>query len=112
MECNYEYEARCQIRFEQLIQEDPDFKDVMHVPSVVPELCSESVLCSEWVPGVHIDKASSSDILLCVMIVDKGPPPPPPQHSKIRREKLPMYHADGSRHHLIFRKCLPGVSLA
>ena len=27
-----------------------------HVPDVVPELSSERVLASEWVPGVHIDK--------------------------------------------------------
>jgi len=56
LECDYEYEARCQLRFVQLIEEDEDFKDVMHVPMPIPELCSSSVLCSEWVPGVHIDK--------------------------------------------------------
>ena len=29
-----------------------------HVPDVVPELSTEQVLASEWVPGVHIDKVS------------------------------------------------------
>ena len=27
-----------------------------HVPDVIPELSTEQVLTSEWVPGVHIDK--------------------------------------------------------
>ena len=57
LECDYVYEARCQSKFVELIDEDPDFKDIMHVPRVIPELCSHSVLTSEWVPGVHIDKA-------------------------------------------------------
>lgn len=56
LECDYAYEARCQTRFQQLIADDPDFKHVMSVPAVVPELSSSSVLCTEWVPGVHIDK--------------------------------------------------------
>ena len=63
LECDYRYEARCQMRFVQLIADDEDFRDVMHVPAVIPELCSASVLCSEWVPGVHIDKVSCQPML-------------------------------------------------
>lgn len=44
------------MRFKQLIEDDKDFRDVMNVPAVIPELSSNSVLCTEWVPGVHIDK--------------------------------------------------------
>lgn len=56
LECDYAYEARCQERFRQLISDDPEFSRNVHVPAVIPELSSPSVLCSEWVPGVHIDK--------------------------------------------------------
>lgn len=58
LECDYVYEARCQTKFVELIEEDADFQAIMHVPKVIPELCSHSVLTSEWVPGVHIDKVS------------------------------------------------------
>ena len=63
LECDYRYEARCQMRFVQLIADDEDFRAVMHVPAVIPELCSASVLCSEWVPGVHIDKVRCQPML-------------------------------------------------
>ena len=71
LECDYEYEARCQLRFVQLIEDDPDFRDVVHVPMPIPELCSSSVLCSEWVPGVHIDKVA---LLPCCKVA--SPPLP------------------------------------
>lgn len=59
LECDYVYEARCQSKFVELIEEDADFKGIMHVPEIIPELCSHSVLTSEWVPGVHIDKVQN-----------------------------------------------------
>ena len=59
LECDYVYEARCQSKFVELIEEDADFQAIMHVPKVIPELCSHSVLTSEWVPGVHIDKVQA-----------------------------------------------------
>lgn len=36
----------------------PPFTNLQHfhVPDVIPELSTEQVLTSEWVPGVHIDK--------------------------------------------------------
>ncbi|KAK9815604.1 hypothetical protein WJX72_006628 [[Myrmecia] bisecta] len=56
MECDYEYEFASQRRFKALIEADPEFREVFHVPDVVAELSSKRVLASELVPGVHIDK--------------------------------------------------------
>ncbi len=57
MECDYAYEARCQSRFKELVEADPEFNAVFHVPRVVPELSTQRVLTTELVQGVHIDKA-------------------------------------------------------
>ena len=43
---------------------DTDFALHVHVPDVVSELCTPRLLTTEWVPGVHIDKAS------CVLPAD------------------------------------------
>ena len=59
LECDYEYEARCQKRFKQLVEGDPAFPEYMRVPAVVDELSGKTVLCSEYVSGVHIDKVST-----------------------------------------------------
>ena len=59
LECDYEYEARCQKRFKQLVENDPAFPEYMRVPAVVDELSGKTVLCSEYVSGVHIDKVST-----------------------------------------------------
>ena len=59
LECDYEYEARCRKRFKQLVEGDPAFPEYMRVPAVVDELSGKTVLCSEYVPGVHIDKVST-----------------------------------------------------
>ena len=56
MECDYSYEARCQSRFKVLVESDPEFTAVFHVPAVVPELSTERVLTTELVHGVHIDQ--------------------------------------------------------
>ena len=58
LECDYSYEARCQKKFRELVMADTDFALHVRVPSVVPELCTPRLLTTEWVPGVHIDKAS------------------------------------------------------
>lgn len=71
LECDYGWEARCQARFVQLIDDDPDFKDVMHVPKAVPELCSSSVLCSERVAGVHIDKVGFMCLIGHVQVIQR-----------------------------------------
>eukprot|EP00891_Asterochloris_glomerata_P001525 jgi/Astpho2/1525/e_gw1.00026.28.1_t len=60
LECDYEYEARCQKRFKQLVEGDPAFPEYMRVPAVVDELSGKTVLCSEYVSGVHIDKVSTT----------------------------------------------------
>ena len=57
MECDYGYEARCQARFKVLVESDPEFAAVFHVPAVMPELSTERVLTTELVHGVHIDQA-------------------------------------------------------
>ena len=59
LECDYEYEARCQKRFKQLLSTDAELSEHMSVPDVIDELSGKTVLTSEWVPGVHIDKVSS-----------------------------------------------------
>lgn len=56
MECDYEYEAQCQKRFKRLISTDAELSEHMNVPDVIDELSGKTVLTSEWVPGVHIDK--------------------------------------------------------
>ena len=56
MECDYEYEARCQKRFKKLISTDPDLAENFNVPDIIDELSGKTVITSEWVPGVHIDK--------------------------------------------------------
>jgi aarF domain-containing kinase len=59
MECDYEYEARCQKRFKKLISSDPDLADNFNVPDIIDELSGKTVITSEWVPGVHIDKVQA-----------------------------------------------------
>ncbi|DBA83849.1 hypothetical protein WJX77_010712 [Trebouxia sp. C0004] len=59
MECDYEYEARCQKRFKKLISSDPDLAENFNVPDIIDELSGKTVITSEWVPGVHIDKVKT-----------------------------------------------------
>lgn len=59
MECDYEYEACCQKRFKKLISSDPDLAENFNVPDIIDELSGKTVITSEWVPGVHIDKVKS-----------------------------------------------------
>ena len=59
LECDYSYEARCQKKFRELVMADTDFALHVRVPDVVSELCTPRLLTTEWVPGVHIDKARS-----------------------------------------------------
>eukprot|EP00884_Botryococcus_braunii_P002081 jgi/Botrbrau1/11874/Bobra.126_2s0009.1 len=56
LECDYQYEARCQDRFGRLVGGDASFAGRVFVPAVVPELCSSRILTTEFVEGVHIDK--------------------------------------------------------
>ena len=58
LECDYSYEARSQKKFRELVMADTDFALHVRVPDVVSELCTPRLLTTEWVPGVHIDKAS------------------------------------------------------
>ena len=63
MECDYEYEARCQKRFKKLISSDPDLAESFNVPDIIDELSGKTVITSEWVPGVHIDKVLAISVL-------------------------------------------------
>eukprot|EP01023_Acetabularia_acetabulum_P033069 TRINITY_DN30926_c0_g1_i2.p1 TRINITY_DN30926_c0_g1~~TRINITY_DN30926_c0_g1_i2.p1 ORF type:complete len:445 (-),score=98.42 TRINITY_DN30926_c0_g1_i2:2380-3714(-) len=56
IECDYEYEMKCQKRFKQLIYGDECTRKNFHVPEVEPSLCTKRILTSEFVPGVSIDK--------------------------------------------------------
>jgi predicted unusual protein kinase regulating ubiquinone biosynthesis (AarF/ABC1/UbiB family) len=56
LECDYEYEARCQGRFKELVEGDPQLAGDFRVPGVVPALSAAQVLTSEWVEGYAIDK--------------------------------------------------------
>ncbi|KAI3437965.1 hypothetical protein D9Q98_000409 [Chlorella vulgaris] len=58
LECDYRYELQSQQRFKQLISSDPYTSEHFYVPDVVPQLSTEQVLSSEWVPGVHIDRVA------------------------------------------------------
>ena len=66
LECDYEYEARCQKRFKQLLSTDAELSEHMRVPDVIDELSGKTVITSEWVPGVHIDKVCLPSLLLCI----------------------------------------------
>lgn len=59
MECDYEYEARCQKRFKKLVSSDPELAESFNVPDIIDELSGKTVITSEWVPGVHIDKVTA-----------------------------------------------------
>ncbi|KAK9837477.1 hypothetical protein WJX81_005202 [Elliptochloris bilobata] len=61
LECDYGHEARSQARFRDLINADAGFAGAVNVPDVIWPLCSERVITTEFVPGVHIDKVASMD---------------------------------------------------
>ena len=60
VECDYERELLNQRRIKQLVQEDEFLvRENVVVPDVVPELSTEQILTSEFMPGGTIDKASN-----------------------------------------------------
>lgn len=56
-ECDYEIEAASQARYRELLLASP-LADEFYVPKVYPHASSKTVLVSEFVPGVPIDKIS------------------------------------------------------
>lgn len=52
-ECDYRREAESTRRFKLMLARYPEFA----VPAVVPQLSTEHVLTTEWMPGVPIDRA-------------------------------------------------------
>ena len=50
------WEAVAQRRFKALIEADPRCAAHFTVPDIIPELCSQRVLATEWVAGVAIDR--------------------------------------------------------
>lgn len=61
MECDYRHEAVAQARFAQLVANDPFCSQHFRVPGVIPDLCAEQVLTTEWAPGVHIDRVADME---------------------------------------------------
>lgn len=58
LECDYRYEMGAQERFRGLVKNDPECQGVLYVPKVYPHLCSDRILVTERVQGVHIDKVA------------------------------------------------------
>lgn len=57
LECDYRHEARSQARYAAAMAAAPaPLRDAFVVPAVVPELCGDRVLASEWVHGVPVDR--------------------------------------------------------
>uniref|UniRef100_A0A6J0UWB3 Atypical kinase COQ8A, mitochondrial n=1 Tax=Pogona vitticeps TaxID=103695 RepID=A0A6J0UWB3_9SAUR len=53
LECDYQREATCVMKFRELLKDHPFF----YVPAVVEELCSSHVLTTELVSGFPLDQA-------------------------------------------------------
>ena len=56
-ECDYWREAESTRRFKLMLAKYPEFA----VPAVVPQLSTEHVLTTEWMPGVPIDRAGKGE---------------------------------------------------
>jgi hypothetical protein len=52
LECDYHYEAACQMKFRSLLSDDPDFV----VPLVYPSHSTKRVLTSQFIHGLPIDE--------------------------------------------------------
>jgi aarF domain-containing kinase len=59
MECDYKREAECQMRYKELVEQDPVLRLHTTVPAVIHELSTRRVLTSELVRGVSVEKASA-----------------------------------------------------
>jgi len=59
VECDYNLERQNQERFRQLLLSDDGLQAAKFVvPTVIPELCTEQILTTEFAPGGNIDKVS------------------------------------------------------
>eukprot|EP00808_Paulinella_micropora_P014331 g67193.t1 len=56
LECDYYYEAKCQRRFQTLVQDDESLRHRINVPDIIPELSTRRVLCTALVQGLPIDR--------------------------------------------------------
>ncbi|XP_062584284.1 atypical kinase COQ8B, mitochondrial-like [Saccostrea cucullata] len=56
-EVDYEREAKCSIKFKELLKDHP----LLEVPAVVPELSSRQVLTTEFVEGIPLDQCTELD---------------------------------------------------
>ncbi|XP_061173214.1 atypical kinase COQ8B, mitochondrial-like [Saccostrea echinata] len=56
-EVDYEREAKCSIKFKELLKDHP----LLEVPAVVPELSSRQVLTTEFVEGIPLDQCAELD---------------------------------------------------
>jgi predicted unusual protein kinase regulating ubiquinone biosynthesis (AarF/ABC1/UbiB family) len=60
-ELDYISEAQNAINFSEQVSNSP-LKDVVFAPTVIEDLCTRSVLVTEWVDGQRLDRASSEDV--------------------------------------------------
>lgn len=59
LECDYRHEARSQARYAAAMAAAPAaLRGAFAVPAVVPELCGDRVLATEWVHGVPVDRVT------------------------------------------------------
>ena len=59
VECDYRLERKHQERFRELVNSDEELRRARFVvPKVIPELCTEQILTTEFAPGGTIDKVS------------------------------------------------------
>ncbi|XP_056021745.1 atypical kinase COQ8B, mitochondrial-like isoform X2 [Ostrea edulis] len=56
-EVDYEREAKCCMKFKELLQDHT----MLDVPGVVPELCSKQVLTSEFIEGISLERCAELD---------------------------------------------------
>lgn len=61
-ECDYRQEAANQTKFRELIETLPENENVYYVPAIFPSLSSSTILVSEYIHGVPIDKVEDPDV--------------------------------------------------
>ncbi|KEG08297.1 putative ABC1 protein [Trypanosoma grayi] len=59
LECRYSVEAEKQMRYAVLIQQDPQLRETFIVPKVYESLSTDSVLVTELITGVPIDRLAT-----------------------------------------------------
>jgi aarF domain-containing kinase len=58
LECDYEHEARSQMRYKRLIGDEPG----VHVPAVISELSTKRIITTEMVQGLPLDRLDAPEL--------------------------------------------------